>query len=195
MKLYTHTFLNPYFIKIKDKEYKINSITVFDETGKLAYNSQGWFNGVKEIEFDVDCVLKRKVDYKSTVAFIIGRATPHGETLYGLYIPNSVIGLTPPTYDKVYEGKAIRETIKSSIYNNVLFETYHFINKEVSEIETKIIAIGRAISITGAYEYNKLSEYVAELSVLNNELKEATNRMNRLTIEEFLATKKSDGGI
>lgn len=195
MKLYTHTFLNPYFIKLKDKEYKINSITVFDETGKLAYNSQGWFGGVRELDLDVDCILKRKVDYKSSVSFIIGRATPHGETLYELYIPNSVIGLTAPTYDKAYEGKAIRETIKSSIYKNVVFETYHFINKEVSEIEAKIIAIGRAVSVTGAYEYNKLSEYISELSDLNNKLKEATTRMNNLTIEEFLSNRNSDGGI
>ena len=189
MKLYTHPYYNPFFVKIKEKEYQINSITVFDTSGELASNGRGWFgsnNYVKELILDVECVLKRKVDYAMKDAFIVSHPTPHGETRYDLYIPNSVVNHTSPKYEKIYSGQAIKETIASINVNEVLFERIYWINNDVKVIESKISEVGKEISNLYSEKYAKLPEYIHQLNVLHEELVKATAVMNETPIEEHL---------
>ena len=189
MKLYTHPYYNPFFVKIKEKEYQINSITVFDTSGELAENGRGWFgsnNYVKELDLDVECVLKRKVDYTMKDAFIVSHPTPHGETRYDLYIPNSVVNLTTPKYERIYSGQAIKETIASINVSEVFFEKIYWLNSDVKVIEGKIMEIGKDISTLYSDKYSKLPEYISQLTALNEELTRAITIMNETPIEEHL---------
>ena len=189
MKLYTHPYYNPFFVKIKEKEYQINSITVFDTSGELASNGRGWFgsnNYVKELTLDVECVLKRKVDYTMKDAFIVSHPTPHGETRYDLYLPNSVVNLTTPKYERVYSGGAICETIKSINYTEIVFENFYWINMDVKVLESKITELGKSISNLYGDKYDELPKYLEQLKELNEQRIDAIARMNSTSIEEHL---------
>lgn len=190
MKLYTHPYYNPYFVKVRDKEYQINSITVFDTSGELAEVPRGWFgsnNYTKELSLDVECVVKRKVDYNMKDAFIISHPTPHGETRYDLYIPNSVVNLTSPKYERVYSGQAIKETIQSINFSEIYFESFYWINGKVKTIENQIMELGKKISTIYSDKYDNLPGYIEQLSKLTADLSEAVTNMNETPIEEHLS--------
>jgi hypothetical protein len=185
MVLYTHKFHNPYFIEVNGKEYELDKILIFNKDGVIAKTNCGWFgsnNNCKELTIECDCVRKVKVDFSIKTAFIVKVGEGWDGPRYALYLPDSVISLSTPTYKKVYNGEAIEETNQSSIYPTIQIITYHWINGEVSEIRKEINTVGESIKNLYNSNMDNLVDYIEKLQILNEKYKIAHKKM--LEIDE-----------
>ena len=194
MRLYTHTYYNPFFVEVKGREYQIDYIAVFDASGIIASVNRGWFGGNnnhKELLIDVDCVLKRKEDFSLKTAFIIkSNSSPYCESTYALYIPNSVLVVCDPSYEKIYDSQAIRETIKSTTVDGIVFEKIYWVNNKVSSIKNRITDVGKEISTLHSDILNKLPNLIGRLQRLASELAHEEELLKDKSIEECLSEFK-----
>lgn len=151
MKLYTVPCYNPYYVEINGKDYCIDSISVFNESGVIIKNPRGWFgsnNDMHELVIDCDCVRKMKVDFKCKTAFVAksNDTTWANEARYDLYIPNSVMDISEPVYEKVYSDTMIRKSAKSPINSKIVFESFAPIVSDISNIKWEIRATAESIA-------------------------------------------------
>ena len=191
MRLYRAArWYNPFSIEVNNKYYTLDSISVFENGKIIARTNSGWFgsnNNYDEMFFDCDCVLKRKIDLNYTNAFIIKSENSY-ENRYDLYIPNSVVLLEAPTYKSVMSNnRRIVKTQKSSIIEGVVFEKHIFTDKEVSDIENRVRAIGKKIETSFGNDFNKITDYTRELCSLTIERTSKLKKLKDATIEELVA--------
>lgn len=195
MKLYTQRYFNPYFVDINGKTYQIGSIHIFGDERIIASNGRGWFgsnNNCAVLELTVDCVVKRKIDFKCKSAFIVKLSSSRSyENEYALYIPDEVVKLLSPSYEKIYSNSAIKETIKSSVHPTIIFETIHWLNHEVTEIGSEINSVGDEIHHLYSGNFSKLPSLIAQLSDLNEKLQSAKKKMESITIKDFVENLKN----
>ena len=196
MELYTTKYYNPFFVAIGTKSYELSDIQFFDGDGVICKTNSGWFgsggsnNRFDSLTIDVDCVLKRKVDYNCKTAFIVssGEKSWDGNTKYVLYIPANVVKVQKPIIARRMERYAIIRWLTK--IDGVYCEKWHFIDKELNEIEHKINAIGEKIG--GLYQsgYDSLPTMISTLSKLQIEREEEVKRMKSIKDEDILSLFK-----
>ena len=187
MELYTKSCYNPYFINVNGKEYELDSIKVFTKDTVIA-TTCGWFgsnNNCRNLIIDCDCVRKVKVDLNMKTAFIVKTGNGWDGPRYALYIPDSVVKLNAPVRRKTYNGEAIEVTIKSSVYEPIVFTSFIWVNKRLTEIRNQIHEIGELIKSIYSNNISKLSEYIERLENLNNEYLEAQRLMNEIDVDTY----------
>lgn len=173
MFLYTSPCYNPFHIEINGKEYTLDSISVFENGKVIARCPRGWFgsnnNFRQGLELACDCVKKIKVDLNCKTAFIVcGDCT--WEKQYALYIPNSVIQLQDPTYQKEW-GVYVKETRRSAVYDGVFFDTLKDCCNQYYNAIREVNEIGKALSIFhSSSDISKLDDCLAYLSVQKDAL-------------------------
>ena len=199
MKLQKESMFNPYYIVIKDKAYYLDNIYVFDETGVLARNSNGWFgsnNRNPDYEVDVECVRKTKIDFNCKTAFVVKDADDDWlyKSRYALYLPNSVVKLGEAKYRRQNFNSVIK-SVKSTVYDIMEFDTwYHFDGKAV-DIRENYCQICEDIINCFSSDEKKLPEMADNLRAAIDAYLAEKERLNNMTLEEAIAiinNKKED---
>lgn len=190
MLLYRRSdWFNPFFILVNAKRYEVKDIHFFDKEGIICSTGRGWFGeNSSNIEIQVDCVLKKKVDFNVKTAFIISEGkTQYDEDLNAvLYIPASSVGLNDP----VIKTKASRYYIVqwNSELKNVYCYKYHYIDNSLNKVESKIRAVGEKIgSLYTDQSFNDLPLCIKVLSDLQKEREIELKQMSSLKDEEVLS--------
>lgn len=191
MKLYrTATWFNPFSVEVNDKEYTLDSISIFENGKIIARTNSGWFgsnNNYDEMFFDCDCVVKRKIDLNYTTAFIIKSGNSY-ENRYDLYVPNSAALLEAPIYTSTMSNhRRIVKTQKSSIVEGVRFDKHIFTDEAVNNIENQIREIGKKIEMSYGNDFDKIEEYTRALNCLAIERNVTLKKLKDATIEELVA--------
>ena len=189
MKLYrTAKWYNPFSVEVSGKGYMINSISIFHDGERIAYSGQGWFghsNNFDELEIDCECVLKRKIDLNCKTAFIVKAADTY-EVRYDLYIPDSAVLLSDPTYKfNSSDNRHIIKTQKSLIIDGIIFEKFIFTDKDITSIESKIREIGKKIELSFGSDFDKIESYTKELTELVLERNVKLTKLKNATVEEL----------
>ena len=190
MQLYTKSYYNPYFIEVNGKEFCLDSICVFDEIGIVAKNNNGWFgsnNNVCLREFDCECVKKLKVDFKCKTAFIIKDNGNNwsADPRYVLYLPAEVVKLADPVTIK-QNDYTLLTTQKSTVYGDVQFSQFHFLNGKLCALQQEYKDICENIKNSYYPDEAKILECVDELKAKVAEYLTEKSRLASLSIEEAL---------
>lgn len=192
MRLYTTPCLNPYIVDVSNKQHRINSISVFNESGVISRNPFGWFgsnNNYPDMEIPCDCVRKLKFNASCETAFIVkNNDTSAMYGLYGpvydLFIPDSVLKLGEAVYEKVYFDTMIQKTMRSTVVKGAVFEDFKTIESNLPVLRSEISSIGVAIKNMHR-DYSELSGYCAKLIELQAQYVAEEKRISSLSIEEL----------
>lgn len=178
---------NPYYITIGNNTYRISSINVFDKSGIVARNSSGWFgsnNNVPSREFPCDCVRKLKEDFSCKTAFVLKDDGIIWETQYVLYIPESILKLEEPVMRK-YLNQNLCITKRSSIYRDVYFEEFFFLDRNLYKIRKEYKEICKEIEANLLHPEKLIDQANCLLKKVKEYVKE-DKRLTALTVEEAI---------
>lgn len=206
MKLKKARCYNPFFVDMGAKCYELNNIHFFDKSGVICSTGHGWFSTTNNefkcgLELDIDCVIKRKVDFDIDCAFILPSRDNDSiswytnKKLYELYIPAAAVGLKLSKAQKSYNNHCFIVSWLSNI-NGVIVDKWHFIDENLSKIEDQINAIGKEINTLYQDRFSKLPELLKELSKLEKARKIELEKMDKITSEEILQQyERSEGNV
>ena len=196
MKLYKQSnWYNPYFVDVNDKSYEISKIHFFDrEKGIICSTRSGWFGGgdnnLPKVDIDVDCIVKRKVDFSCKSAFVVnsGERNWDNTSKYELYIPSNVVGVKEP----IVERRTMRYLVIKWETNidGVYCDLWHWVDKDLSEIEKKISNVGEKINRLYGDNYNDLPIIIKTLEDLNKERIKEVERLNNINGDAILSQYK-----
>lgn len=192
MELYTTKYYNPFFVTIGSKSYELCDIKFFDVNGNICQTNSGWFgcgsnNRFDTLTIDVECVLKRKVDYNCKTAFVIcsGERSWDGNSKYILYIPASVVGLQMPIIARRSDRYAVVRWLTK--IDGVYCEKWHFVDKELTAVENEINNVGKKISNLYQSSYDSLPTMIDLLSKLQVERESLVEKIKNIKDDEILA--------
>ena len=181
MRLDRVAYFNPFVIDIKEKQYVLEEIKVFEDGKIIANTNHGWFGSSNTfydgLELPCDCVKKNKVDLNCKTAFIV-RGGNDWETRYILYIPNSVVKLGETKYTKTF-GSYVAKTISSSVVQGVIFETMKNCCPKYNEVMKSIQSVGEDLShFFVSSPVSDITRSIEKLEALKDELNELKERFD-----------------
>lgn len=195
MLLYRRSdWFNPFFILVNAKRYEVKDIHFFDKEGIICSTSRGWFGDGGSnpfsvgVELDVDCVLKKKIDFNLKTAFIISSGKdPYDDSLNAvLYIPASSVGLNDPIIKNKTSSYYIVRW--NTDLENVYCYRYHYINNSLNKVESKIRAVGEKIgNLYTDQSFNDLPLCIKVLSDLQEERMVELEKIAQIKDEDVLA--------
>lgn len=193
MKLYRkERWMNPFWIDCNG-EKRLNKIVVFNKEGVVFQSGCGWFgrsnNPVSEATFDCDCIVKRKVDFNLSVAFVIrsDEISHYGSHCYELYIPETAVEYSVSLSRRVFSDSRVDIVEVYHIQNiGVDHEEHHFVDSLVN-IRNKFEDCKESVSILNFGE----DDTIKRLADLCCEYRKESARIDALSDEELLkeATK------
>ena len=152
MKLYTESCYNPFFIDIGSKSFEIDNIYFFDAEGVICSTGRGWFGNNNNFRaglvLPVDCIVRRKEDYKSKCAFLLSsgvKSWATNKTSYKLYIPADIVALQAPVITDSFQNKRCYIIEWKTNIPGIFVSHYHHADQALSLIESQINEIGEKI--------------------------------------------------
>lgn len=181
MKLERIAYLNPFIININGKDCVIGKIYVFDNGSVIAYSNSGWFGNNNTfydgLELPCDCVKKNKVDLKFKTAFIV-RGECDYDARYDLYLPNSVIRLGEPIYEKTF-GPYVTKTVRSEWNDGIVFGAMKNCCPEYNEVMKSIQSVGEKLShFFASSPVSDITHNIEKLEALKDELNELKEKFD-----------------
>ena len=182
----TYSWYRPYGVTASGKEYTLDSIKFYNETG-VVVEAGGWLQDVfgrdvPTVILPVEKVIRRNKEKFDGEVFGLVTRDLHGESKLILYIPTEMVNLK-------YEGK-------KKLYGDRVYECYvgdfgmyltnyvESLNGELRSIRNKYDGL---LSGVGAYDIQKNPDEVIEklnqMIELVNSYKEERSRIDNLVVE------------
>lgn len=190
--LISTSYYNPFYAYLNGKQYELDNILFYDETGVKLENAQGWFgdnNHIHSIYFasKKPFCRKTKIDYNVKCPFIV-KSDCNYETRYNLYlyIPDL------PKFEMSYTKKC--KMIMKNADIGLPEPRYNFISQSVKYLGEDINAemeLREACKTLDDYSIKSMTEdeftdKLSHLKELFDNMKDAQNYVANYSVEDYL---------